>query len=156
MPHCAQERFDTVSAQWRVVTDQLRARYPKLAELVDTAEADVLAFMTFPKLHRTQIHSTHPLERLNAEIKRRTDVVGIFPNAAAITRWRARCCSSRTTSGNCGEGTWPSSGCELWPTTNPLGCPPWSAEHESNPTRTHDSYTAPRDTIRAPSAERRR
>jgi putative transposase len=53
---------------------------------MDEAEADVLAFMTFPKVHRTQIHSTNPLERLNAEIKRRTDVVGIFPNAAAITR----------------------------------------------------------------------
>jgi putative transposase len=53
---------------------------------MDEAEADVLAFMTFPKVHRTQIHSTNPLERLNADIKRRTDVVGIFPNAAAITR----------------------------------------------------------------------
>ena len=42
--------------------------------------------MTFPKAHRTQIHSTNPLERLNAEIKRRTDVVGIFPNEASITR----------------------------------------------------------------------
>ena len=53
---------------------------------MDGAEADVLAFMTFPKAHRTQIHSTNPLERLNAEIKRRTDVVGIFPNEASITR----------------------------------------------------------------------
>lgn len=46
----------------------------------------MLAFMCFPKAHRVQIHSTNPLERLNAEIKRRTDVVGIFPNDAAITR----------------------------------------------------------------------
>ena len=53
---------------------------------MDDAEADVLAFMSFPKAHRTQIHSTNPLERLNAEIKRRTNVVGIFPNDAAITR----------------------------------------------------------------------
>jgi putative transposase len=52
----------------------------------DTYEADVLAFMSFPKAHRVQIHSTNPLERLNAEIKRRTDVVGIFPNEPAITR----------------------------------------------------------------------
>jgi len=53
---------------------------------MDDAELDVLAFMSFPKAHRTQIHSTNPLERLNAEIKRRTDVVAIFPNDAAITR----------------------------------------------------------------------
>jgi putative transposase len=82
----AQESFETASTQWRIVADQLRGKYPKLAELMDNAEADVLAFMTFPKSHRTQIHSTNPLERLNAEIKRRTDVAGIFPNAAAITR----------------------------------------------------------------------
>jgi putative transposase len=82
----AQETFETASAQWRVVADQLRARFPKLADLMDAAEADVLAFMSFPKPHRAQIHSTNPLERLNAEIKRRTDVVGIFPNEAAVVR----------------------------------------------------------------------
>ena len=82
----AQESFETASHQWRLVADQLRDKFPKLAELMDGAEADVLAFMTFPKAHRTQIHSTNPLERLNAEIKRRTDVVGIFPNEAAISR----------------------------------------------------------------------
>ena len=53
---------------------------------MDEAKTDVLAFMSFPKAHRTQIHSTDPLERLNAEIKRRTNVVGIFPNEAAINR----------------------------------------------------------------------
>jgi len=53
---------------------------------MDSEEAGVLAFMGFPKGHRTQIHSTSPLERLNAEIKRRADVVGIFPNEAAATR----------------------------------------------------------------------
>ena len=82
----AQESFETASAQWRAVADQLRGKFPKLAELMDQAEADVLAFMSFPKAHRVQIHSTNPLERLNAEIKRRTDVVGIFPNEGAITR----------------------------------------------------------------------
>ena len=68
------------------VADQLREKFPKLATLMNQAEADVLAFMSFPKAHRVQIHSTNPLERLNAEIKRRTDVVGIFPNEPAITR----------------------------------------------------------------------
>ena len=54
---------------------------------MDKSEADVLSFLSFPKAHRTQIHSTNPLERLNAEVKRRrTDVVGIFPNDASITR----------------------------------------------------------------------
>ena len=82
----AQQTQEAAIAQWRSVADQLRANFPKLAVLMDEAEADVLAFMSFPKSHRAQIHSTNPLERLNAEIKRRTNVVGIFPNEAAITR----------------------------------------------------------------------
>lgn len=82
----AQETPEAASDQWRSVADQLRERFPKLAEMMDDAESDVLAFMSFPKAHRTQIHSTNPLERLNAEIKRRTNVVGIFPNEPAITR----------------------------------------------------------------------
>ena len=82
----AQETQEAAIAQWRTVADQLRTKFPKLAALMDDAENDVLAFMSFPKAHRTQIHSTNPLERLNAEIKRRTDVVGIFPNEPAITR----------------------------------------------------------------------
>ncbi|MGH8189115.1 MAG: IS256 family transposase [Steroidobacteraceae bacterium] len=82
----AQETQEAAVAQWRTVADQLRTKFQKLAALMDDAENDVLAFMSFPKAHRTQIHSTNPLERLNAEIKRRTDVVGIFPNEAAITR----------------------------------------------------------------------
>ena len=72
--------------QWRRVADQLRPKVPKLARLMDEAEADVLAYMTFPAAHRTKLHSTNPLERLNGEIKRRTEVVGIFRNEAAITR----------------------------------------------------------------------
>ncbi len=82
----AQESFEAASHQWRIVADQLRGKFPKLSDLMDSAEADVLAFMSFPKAHRVQIHSTNPLERLNAEIKRRTDVVGIFPNEAAVNR----------------------------------------------------------------------
>jgi len=82
----AQEDAETARAQWRQVADQLRPKVPKLAALMDQAETDVLAFMSFPKDHRPKIHSTNPLERLNGEIKRRTEVVGIFPNEAAITR----------------------------------------------------------------------
>jgi putative transposase len=82
----AQETPEAAKAQWRSVADQLRPSVPKLAALMDSAEEDVLAYMTFPTQHRTKLHSNNPIERLNGEIKRRTNVVGIFPNEEAIIR----------------------------------------------------------------------
>jgi transposase-like protein len=77
---------EATRTQWGHVRDGFADRYPKVAELMDGAEEDVLAYLAFPRAHRRQLWSTNPLERLNKEVKRRTDVVGIFPNQAAALR----------------------------------------------------------------------
>jgi putative transposase len=89
---------DKAHATWRAIVDQARAAHPKLAEAMDGEadrgrrprkppnENDVLAYMDFPAAHRVKLHSTNRLERLNKEVKRRADVVGIFPNEASIMR----------------------------------------------------------------------
>jgi putative transposase len=80
----AQETAAEAHAQWKSVADALRERAPRLAELMDEAREDVLAYTAFPKEHWPQIASTNPLERLNGEVKRRSNVVGIFPNDRAV------------------------------------------------------------------------
>lgn len=86
----AQDDAAAAKAQWRQVADQLRPKASQLATIMDQAQKDVLPYITCPKEHRTKLHSTNPLERLNGEIKRRTNVsraglrppestLGIFP-----------------------------------------------------------------------------
>ena len=82
----AQPDLATAMAQLHKVVDGLRPRFPQAAALLDEAAEDILAHRAFPLEHRRQLHSTNPLERLNKEIKRRSAVVGIFPNRAALLR----------------------------------------------------------------------
>ena len=82
----AQDTAEAAHAQWKQVADTLRERFSKLSELMDGSRDEVLAYMAFPREHWTQIASTNPLGRLNGEIKRRSDVVGIFPHELAVIR----------------------------------------------------------------------
>ena len=82
----AQDTAEAAREQWTSVADALRERCPKLVELMDRSREEVLVYMSFPREHWPQIASTNPLERLNGEIKRRADVVGIFPNDRAVIR----------------------------------------------------------------------
>ena len=76
----------TVAATWDTVRDQLSRTFPKIGPFMDDAKAEVLAFTAFPRSHWAKVWSTNPLERVNKEIKRRSRVVGIFPNEAAVIR----------------------------------------------------------------------
>ncbi len=82
----AQDTKAEAVAQWNTIADALREKQPKLSAMMDASCEDVLAYMDSPKEHWPQIASTPPLERLNKQVQRRTDVVGIFPDDEAIIR----------------------------------------------------------------------
>jgi transposase-like protein len=71
---------EAARAQWHRVADQLRPKLPKLAAFMDEAETNVVVYVAFPAASRAKLRSTNPIERVNGEIKRRTEVIGIFPN----------------------------------------------------------------------------
>ncbi len=82
----AQPTPEDIDAAWDKTRDEFAARWPKIGPYMDEAKAEVLAFTSFPREHWRKIWSTNPLERVNKEIKRRSRVVGIFPNPAAVIR----------------------------------------------------------------------
>jgi transposase-like protein len=82
----AQPDAESTWAQHGRIVEQLRERFPRAADLLEEATPDLLAFTAFPKEHWRQIWSNNPQERLNKELRRRTDVVGIFPNRDAVIR----------------------------------------------------------------------
>jgi putative transposase len=82
----AQPDAESAREQWRRVSDGFQHRFPRLSELMDEAEEDVLSYAAFPAEHWQKIWSNNPLERLNKEVKRRTNVVGIFPTEGSVIR----------------------------------------------------------------------
>ncbi len=82
----AQPDMENAHTQLGKVADSLRPRFPTVSRLLEDAEQDILSYMAFPSQHWRQLHSTNPLERINREIKLRSNVVGIFPNRQAVIR----------------------------------------------------------------------
>jgi transposase-like protein len=82
----AQPDREAAKQQLMEVVTAMSSRWQKAAEVLERAEDDILAYMAFPQKHWTRIYSTNPLERLNKEVKRRTNVVGVFPDQPSVIR----------------------------------------------------------------------
>ncbi len=95
----AEHDADAAHARLREVVTMLEARFPKVAQLLEDAEADVTAYAVFPRSHHRKIASTNPLERVHKEIKRRANVIGSSPTTPPSSAWSAPCCSRSTTTG---------------------------------------------------------
>lgn len=108
---------------------------PKLATLMDDAEHDVLAYMTFPKERRAKLHSTNPIERLNGEIKRRTEVVGIFPNDEAIIQLVGALLLEQNDEWAAQRARYMTLPSLRWAKMPPSACPPWHPD-QAGPRRT--------------------
>ena len=111
----AQPTAAEVTEQVGKVAAMLAPKFPAVARMLTDAREDLIAFTAFPVAHWRKLWSTNPLERLNKEVKRRTNVVGIFPNDAAVLGWPGPCCSRSMMSGRWPSGAtsqrarWPSS-----------------------------------------------
>jgi putative transposase len=142
----AQDTKAEAEAQWEIVADALREKQPKLGALMDSSRDDVLAYMSFPREHWAQIASTNPLERVNREVKRRSDVIGIFPNDEAIIRLVGALMLETNDEWAVARRYMSLKRSPASPTIPPSGCPPW---HLIKPDLSEGrrSYTIRRDTM---------
>jgi len=142
------ETQEAARRQWRDVADALREKFEKLAAMIDGSCDEVLAYMTFPREHWPQIGSTNPIERVNREIKRRADVVGIFPNDAAAVRLVGALMLETNNEWAVSRRYMtlePSASSAIIPSPD---CPSWPPDKKTRPCRDRCSYTTSRGTTR--------